>query len=154
MDWVTCLKGNDAFPAAFDEKSACFRRGKTIFGEICVFRQMKDADFAPEQDIALVHHDLYAGVRRVFGFIDLCGFFVFAVAMFFLQMQYGENFAGSVRQRHILTFFEFCCFLIRDRQGNGERPWQPTGQVHEIEDCLIVRAPHESFEWAKAARRK
>ena len=103
----------------------------------------------PMQDVVLRVDGGDAGVLVLGRAVDLVGLVRLVVVEVLLDGHDRERRAIAVGQRDLAL--EAVGLLLRDAERDRDRPRQAAGQVHGVDDALVLRLRHEAVERAEAA---
>ena len=104
VDRVARLEADDGAPAALLELGARLRGRQAVLREVIVRRHFEYAERAAEEHVALRVDGGDAGVRLVFGAVDLARLEPLVVAELLRDLHDGEDAAGFVRERDFGAF--------------------------------------------------
>ena len=150
MDRVSCLEGDDAFPAPGVERGPGFNGCEIVVLELDR-TGFQDIERSRQEDVSKRQRVFHTGMRFVGCLIDFFAQFAAVEREFFGQMENRHHLAQIVAQRDFGADLKRVCLLARRIQQNGDGPGDAGTQLHGVKDTASLGLSHEARERAEQA---
>src|SRR5215207_5656009 len=145
VDGVPGLEADHPSPALLGEELPELVRLVVVAGERPVVRLLLQERHLPAQEhLSLAVEGTYAGVLQVGRTVDLPRLALLLVGVAVLEEHRGDHAPVAVLKGYLLALAYGVRLVLADGERDGHAPHQAAGEMHGLDDALVVLADHKA----------